>query len=289
MEIWTSETAQVRWSQPRHAQTNLLVHTRLTCPSFGPPGASWWSAVVSSQPAWGLGSRSPTACTATACVRTPGKVLANACKCQEHGHARREMKTMKRQLLTRIPCPLPRWNLLLLSPLSVDVSDRTRHAGALGRMDTGTLSLVLPRVEARLCPVGLVCNHQFARPNHRVLSYAPVMCESCWQGCHCHQVGKGMGMGVYQHFSEGYTHKLPFTLAFCLRGVRSDRGFSGWWEPGFTAAQLYFRSTELPSIFGLTSSTGSGSTPMGGKTEEKAQRVHREWYGHGMSWAPPRT
>jgi len=39
--------------------------------------------------------------------------------------------------------------------------------------------------------------------------------------------------------------------------------------PGFTAAQLYFRSTELPSIFGLTSSTGSGSTPMGGKTEEK--------------------
>lgn len=39
--------------------------------------------------------------------------------------------------------------------------------------------------------------------------------------------------------------------------------------PGFTAAQLYFRSTELPSIFGLTSSTGSGATPMGGKNDEK--------------------
>ena len=111
-----------------------------------------------------------------------------------------------------------------------------------------------------------VCNHQFPRPNHRVLSYAPVMCESCWQGCHCHQVGKGMwegwlgGMGVYQHFSERCTH-LGFPV-------------DGNWEPGFTAAQLYFRSTELPSIFGLTSSTGSGSTPMGGKTEEKAQQVY---------------
>ena len=57
----------------------------------------------------------------------------------------------------------------------------------------------------------------------------------------------------------------------------------GWWKsqiqasaPGFTAAQLYFRSTELPSIFGLTSSTGSGATPMGGRNEEK------EWQGIAM-------
>ena len=46
--------------------------------------------------------------------------------------------------------------------------------------------------------------------------------------------------------------------------------------PGFTAAQLYFRSTELPSIFGLTSSTGSGATPMGGKNDEKAWGCHHQ-------------
>ncbi|CAE8583220.1 unnamed protein product [Polarella glacialis] len=36
--------------------------------------------------------------------------------------------------------------------------------------------------------------------------------------------------------------------------------------PGFDAAHLHFTSTELPSLFGLSSSTGSSSgTPMGGK------------------------
>ena len=87
--IWTSETAQVWWSPPRHARTNLFVHTchlsylsHLSLLYFGPPGASRWSAAVSSRPAWGLSSRSPTTCAATACVRTPGKVL------QMHANAR---------------------------------------------------------------------------------------------------------------------------------------------------------------------------------------------------------
>jgi len=43
--------------------------------------------------------------------------------------------------------------------------------------------------------------------------------------------------------------------------------------PGFSAAQLFFRSTELPRLFGLTSSTGAKGTPMGGgaRTDDKDQ------------------
>ena len=55
-------------------------------------------------------------------------------------------------------------------------------------------------------------------------------------------------------------------------------------RPGFTAAQLYFRSTELPSIFGLTSSTGSGATPMGGKNDEKAWECHHQSRKRWVSW-----
>lgn len=40
--------------------------------------------------------------------------------------------------------------------------------------------------------------------------------------------------------------------------------------PGFTCSQLCFRSTELPSIFGLCSSTGARQTAMGGRHDEDA-------------------
>ena len=222
-----------------HGQTSLLTLvtclTCLTCPSctldiFGPPGASRWSEAVSSRPAWGLSSRSPTTCTATACVRTPGKVLANACECQKHGHARRDMNTMRRQPWPDEICSYwVYWASMYQTEVGMQVlwGECTQELWAC----TSSVSSWSQIVPSRL---GLqVCNHQFPRPNHRVLSCAPVMCESCWRGCHCHQVGRGMregwlgGMSVYQHFSEGCTHL----------------GFSGWWELG---ARIYSSPTILP-------------------------------------------
>ena len=97
--------------------------------------------------------------------------------------------------------------------------------------------------------------------------------------------------------SEGYTSWPEYNheLYNILKLIKTDHVWASWWgsmtlpqshrlnatstKPGFTAAQLYFRSTELPSIFGLTSSTGSGATPMGGKNDEKAWGCHHPTMG----------
>lgn len=58
--------------------------------------------------------------------------------------------------------------------------------------------------------------------------------------------------------------------------------------PGFTAVHLYFRSTELPSIFGLTSSTGRNSGNAAGE-DRAADILAREAVGHWAARVPTLT